>query len=154
MGAAGSSLSLAEQDCDSPSGVGTWQRGTGAGRARGGLLLPTWSLVVEPPHLNRVRGVGQERVLQANGVLIFGRGGVCSFPVHREDGDKQVSSGKEWHQPTWKGACVPVSQIPSSIPGSLGLRAGHILFCASNFPSMRQQWLYFSDGRGLISEAL
>lgn len=69
---------------------------------QGGLLLLTWSLVVEPSHLNWVRGVGQERVLQADGVLILGRGGVGPFPVGRENRDKQVSSGREGHEPPWE----------------------------------------------------
>lgn len=74
--------------------------------------------------------------------------------MDREDRDKQVSSGRHWHEPPWEVVWVPVSQIPSSIPGSLGLWTSHILFRASNFPSMKQEGSHISNGRGLISEAL
>lgn len=80
------------------------------------------------------------------------RGNVPFFYGQR--GQREV--GELWKRPawtTWEGDWVPVSQTPSSIPGSYGLLARHI-FCASSFLSMKQEGLYVSNGRSLISEAL
>ena len=83
----------------------------------GWRTCPTWGLVVESPHLHGVRGVGQQRVLQPNRLLVLGGWGVGPFPEEAEGHLVRTQGPGRWQRwMVWLAAGELVLTAPSPTP--------------------------------------